>query len=162
MRWLTGVLMALPLMAQFPTLRFERLITGVRAPVQLTHAGDGSDRLFVVEQPGVIRIWQNGALVATPFLDIQARVRFGGEMGLLGLAFPPGFAQKRYFYINYVNRQTETIVARVRLTSDGNVADSTNEQVLLRVRQPFENHNGGQIAFHPKDGHLYIGMGDGG
>ena len=162
MRWLTGFLMALPLVAQFPTLRFERLITGVRAPVQLTHAGDGSDRLFVVEQPGVIRIWQNGALVATPFLDIQARVRFGGEMGLLGLAFPPGFVQKRYFYINYVNRQTETIVARVRLTSDGNVADSTNEQVLLRVRQPFENHNGGQIAFHPKDGHLYIGMGDGG
>ena len=162
MRWLAGFLAVFPLLAQFPALRFERLITGVRAPVQVTHAGDGSGRLFVVEQPGVIRIWQNGALAAVPFLDIQARVRYGGEMGLLGLAFPPDFARKRYFYINYVNRQTETIVARVRLTSDGSVADSAAEQVLLRVRQPFENHNGGQIAFHPKDGFLYIGMGDGG
>ena len=162
MRWLAGFLAVFPLLAQFPALRFERLITGVRAPVQVTHAGDGSGRLFVVEQPGVIRIWQNGALAAVPFLDIQARVRYGGEMGLLGLAFPPDFARKRYFYINYVNRQTETIVARVRLTSDGSVADSAAEQVLLRVRQPFENHKGGQIAFHPKDGFLYIGMGDGG
>ena len=162
MRWLAGFLAVFPLLAQFPALRFERLIAGVRAPVQVTHAGDGSGRLFVVEQPGVIRVWQNGALAAVPFLDIQARVRYGGEMGLLGLAFPPDFARKRYFYINYVNRQTETIVARVRLTSDGSVADSAAEQVLLRVRQPFENHKGGQIAFHPKDGFLYVGMGDGG
>lgn len=162
MRWLASLLLVLPLTAQFPNLRVERLISGLRAPVEVTHAGDGSGRLFIVEQPGVIRIWQNGALLPTPFLDIQARVRYGGEMGLLGMAFPPGFATKRYFYVNYVNRQTETIVSRIRLTPDGNVADSSVEQVLFRIRQPFENHNGGQILFHPKDGHLYIGMGDGG
>jgi uncharacterized protein (TIGR03437 family) len=162
MRWLASLLFVFPLLAQFPNLRVERLIGGLRAPVEVTHAGDGSGRLFLVEQPGVIRIWQNGALLATPFLDIQARVRYGGEMGLLGVAFPPGFATKRYFYVNYVNRQTETIVSRIRLTADANVADSSVEQVLFRIRQPFENHNGGQILFHPKDGHLYIGMGDGG
>jgi uncharacterized protein (TIGR03437 family) len=163
MRWLPSLfLLALPLAAQFPALRYDPLISGLRAPIQVTHAGDGSGRLFVVEQPGVIRVWANGALRPTPLLDIQSRVRYSGEMGLLGLAFPPGFAQKRYFYINYVNRQQETIVARVRLTADENVADSANEQVVLRVRQPFTNHNGGQIAFHPKDGLLYVGMGDGG
>ena len=162
MRWLGVLVLTIPLAAQFPALRLEPLMTGLRAPVQVTHAGDGSGRLFVVEQPGVIRVWSNGALRATPLLDIQSRVRYSGEMGLLGLAFPRGFAQKRYFYINYVNRQQETIVARVRLTADENVADSANEQVVLRVRQPYANHNGGQIAFHPKDGLLYVGMGDGG
>jgi glucose/arabinose dehydrogenase len=135
---------------------------GVGQPTHIANAGDGSGRLFVTEQRGVIRILENGAFLAAPFLDISSRVLANGEQGLLSVAFPPGFASGRHFYVNYTRvPDGATIVARYRLTADPNAADPGSEEVILTVAQPFENHNGGQLAFGP-DGFLYIGMGDGG
>lgn len=142
----------------FPNLTFAR-------PVDLQHAGDGSDRLFIVEQAGVIRVFANTSSVATAdtFLNIQNRVNdSGNEEGLLGLAFHPNFATNGYFYVNYTaSNPRRTVVARYRVSANPNRADANSEFVLLTVNQPYENHNGGQLAFGP-DGYLYIGMGDGG
>jgi glucose/arabinose dehydrogenase len=136
-------------------------VTGLNAPVHVTHAGDGSGRLFVVEQAGRIRLVRSGALQPTPFLDITSRVGCCGERGLLSVAFPPGYAAKRHFYVNYTNLAGNTVVARYRLSADPDLADPGSEQIVLSVTQPFSNHNGGQLAFGP-DGYLYVGMGDGG
>jgi len=130
--------------------------------VHVTHAGDGSGRIFVVEQAGRIRILDNGVVLPTPFLDIASRVASAGEQGLLSVAFPPGYPAKRYFYVYYTPVPGDnTVVARYRATADNNIADNTSETIVLRVPQPFGNHNGGQLAFGP-DGYLYIGKGDGG
>lgn len=144
----------------WPAVRWESFVGGLASPVDIQSPRDGSGRLFVLEQPGRIKLIRNGALVSTPVLDISARVKFGGEMGLLGLAFPPEFARKQYFYVNYVDRQQRTTISRFRITGD--VADPSSEEVLLTIPQPYENHNGGQLVFGPRDGYLYIGMGDGG
>ncbi len=137
--------------------------SGFSSPVFITHASDGSQRLFVVEQIGVIRIVRNGVPNAAPFLDISDRVLFGGEQGLLSMAFPPGYAEKGYFYVNYTRRPDgATVISRFRTTADPDTADPSVEEVIITVEQPFANHNGGQIAFGPADGFLYIGMGDGG
>ncbi len=136
---------------------------GLENPVAITHAGDGSRRLFIVEQPGRIRIFKNGALQSTPFLDIVGRVQCCGERGLLSVAFPPGYAGKGHFYVNYTRRPDgATVIARYDATSDPDIADPGSEQIILQVPQPYANHNGGQLAFSPVDGYLYIGMGDGG
>jgi glucose/arabinose dehydrogenase len=127
----------------------------------VTHAGDNRDRLFVVEQAGQIRLIENGTLLQTPFLNISNRVSSNGERGLLGMAFPPDYASKGYFYVNYTNLQGNTVIARYRLGSNSNQADPNSEQIILTIDQPFANHNGGQLAFGP-DGYLYIGTGDGG
>ena len=160
MRWLLLGLV-FPLLAQDSEIRLVPVASGFNAPTDVQHSGDGSGRLFVVEQSGTVRILRNGAVLARPFLDIQSRVRAGGERGLLGLAFPPGFAGKQRLYINYTDLLGNTVIAMYRVTSDPDVADPTSEQVLLNITQPFANHNGGQLRFGP-DGYLYIGMGDGG
>lgn len=144
----------------WPAVRWEPFVGGLASPVDIQSPRDGSGRLFVLEQVGRIRLIRDGALVAAPVLDITARVQFGGEMGLLGLAFPPEFERKQYFYVNYVDRQRRTIVSRFKIS--GNVADPASEEILLTIPQPFTNHNGGQLVFGPRDGYLYIGMGDGG
>jgi glucose/arabinose dehydrogenase len=136
-------------------------VNGLTKPVHITNADDGSNRLFVVEQGGNIRIIQNGALLPTPFLNIADRVSTGGEQGLLSMAFPPNYVNKSYFYVDYTDLNGDTVVARYRLSGDRNLADPNSEEVILKIDQPFDNHNGGQLAFGP-DGHLYIGMGDGG
>lgn len=130
-------------------------------PVFLTHAGD--DRLFIVEQSGIIRIWQDGALLPTPFLDIVADVDSrGNEEGLLGLAFDPNYATNGYFYVNLTARDSTSRVARFSVSADDpNQADPDSRLELLVVEQPYENHNGGMVAFGP-DGYLYLGFGDGG
>jgi len=134
---------------------------GLESPVFLTHAGDGSSRLFVVEQPGRIRIVEQGHLHPIPFLDIGERVLAGGERGLLGLAFHPDYRNNGYFYVNYTRRPDgATVVARYRRGLSRNSA-SQEERVLLVVPQPYANHNGGMIAFG-LDGYLYIALGDGG
>ncbi|MGB9521518.1 MAG: PQQ-dependent sugar dehydrogenase, partial [Anaerolineales bacterium] len=140
----------------------EVIASGLQSPVDITHVGDGSGRLFVVEQPGRIRIIKQGILLSTPFLDITSLVLYGGERGLLGLAFHPNYKQNGYFYINYT-RQTDgaTVIARYRVSSNPDVADITSAVILLIVPQPYANHNGGCLKFGP-DGYLYIGMGDGG
>jgi glucose/arabinose dehydrogenase len=132
-------------------------------PVYLTHAGDGSGRLFVVEQAGVIRIIREGRILPTPFLDIRDRVTAGGEMGLLSVAFHPRYASNGRFFVNYTTEYgpRRTVIAEYRLSAGGlDVADRT-ERVILEIAQPFRNHNGGLNLFGP-DGMLYIGMGDGG
>jgi uncharacterized protein (TIGR03437 family) len=154
----TAVL-ALPLAAQ--ELRFAPVASGIAAPTDIQNARDGSGRLFLVQQNGLIRILQNGSVAQQPFLDIRSKTRAQGERGLLGLAFPPGFAQSQRFYVNYTDLDGDTVIAQYRVGSDRNAADAGSELVLLHIDQPFSNHNGGQLVFGP-DGYLYIGMGDGG
>ncbi|HWQ53656.1 MAG TPA: PQQ-dependent sugar dehydrogenase [Bryobacteraceae bacterium] len=160
MRAVLGLVMAVVASAQTPQVELREIaklpdvITDIQQP-------RGDARLFVMERVGRIRVIEGGALLAEPFLDISARVASGGERGLLGLAFPPGFATKQYFYVNYTDRQGDTTIARYRVTQSPNRADPASEAVLLKIQQPFANHNGGQIRFGP-DGYLYIGMGDGG
>ena len=134
---------------------------GLESPVFLTHAGDRSGRLFVVEQPGRIRTLEQGVLLPTPFLDMTERVIFGGERGLLGLAFHPDYRRNGRFFVNY-NRKSDgaTVLAEYRRGSAPTAA-LLNERVLMVVPQPYANHNGGMVAFGP-DGYLYIGRGDGG
>lgn len=144
-----------------PPVRLSLVAGGFEQPVFVTHAGDGSGRLFVVEQPGVIRVIEDGAALKTPFLDIRNRVAFRGERGLLSVAFHPNYASNGRFFVNYTsNRNGQTVVAEYRVSADPNVAD-TSERIVLEIDQPFANHNGGQLQFGP-DGYLYIGMGDGG
>ena len=150
--------------ADLPSIVLSSPITGFAQPVVITHANDGSGRLFVVEQPGRIRIIKNGALLATSFLDIGTRITSGGERGVLGLAFPPGFAAKKYFYVFYTNLAGDLVIARYRVSAgSADVADPASEQIVLTIPHPTNtNHNGGQLAFSPRDGFLYIGTGDGG
>src|SRR4030067_562723 len=134
-------------------------------PVGIVSPSDGTSRLFVFEQTGVIRVFQNSRSVASSsvFLDISSRVLYGGEQGLLGLAFHPNYAVNGYFYVDYVAANpTRTVIARYSVSvSNPNQALSNSELILLEITQPFPNHKGGQLAFGA-DGYLYIGMGDGG
>ena len=147
----------------WPTLATVSPVAGFSSPLHLTHAGDGSGRIFVVEQGGLIRIVRSGVIDPTPFLNISGKLNGGGEQGLLSVAFPPGYSNKRYFYVDYTNLAGDTVVARYHLTAgNDDLADVTSEEILLTIDQPYDNHNGGQLAFSPVDGFLYIGMGDGG
>lgn len=150
--------------SELPSLLLASPITGLTQPVSITHAGDGSGRIFVVEQSGRIRIIRNGTLSSTPFLNLSSRISTGGERGLLGLAFPPGFATRQHFYVNYTNPAGNIVIARYQVSvGNADLADSNTEQVVLVVPHPtFANHNGGQLAFSSRDGFLYIGTGDGG
>lgn len=143
-----------------PGIRLTRVATGLESPVHLTSPpGDG--RLFVVEQPGRIRIVADGNLLPAPFLDITGRVSFGGERGLLSMAFHPQYASNGFFYVNYTDRKGDTRVERYRCGADASRADAASARLVLTVEQPYANHNGGHILFGP-DGMLWIGMGDGG
>lgn len=155
-----------PTPTPLPTLTtgvsFETVLAGgsLSRPTYLTHAGD--ERLFIVEQPGRIRIIQNGELVATPFLDIVDKVQdAANEQGLLSVAFHPNYGENGRFFINYTRQDGATVIARYQVSDDPNVAIRDSEQVLLTIPQPYGNHNGGQLKFGP-DGYLYVGMGDGG
>ncbi len=148
--------------AQPSSLTFPTFASGFDKPVDLTHAGD--DRVFVVEQDGVIWIVdQNGSVNPTPFIDIDPRVNSGAnERGLLGLAFHPDYANNGYFYVNYTNSNGETVVSRFSVNPlNSDIADPNSEVIVLIINQPYSNHNGGGIKFGP-DGYLYIGTGDGG
>lgn len=142
----------------FPRLHFAN-------PVDFQHAGDGTNRVFVVEQQGIIRVFENSSAAdsARVFLDIRDRVVDGGEQGLLGLAFHPNYEENGFFYVNYTTPDPlRTVIARFSVNpSNQNRADTSSQFVLLEFNQPFSNHNGGQLAFGP-DGFLYIAVGDGG
>lgn len=137
--------------------------TGLDEPVGLTFApGDAQKRLFVVEKNGRIVILRGGKKAAAPFLDISARVSKGSEQGLLGLSFHPRYTENGRFFINYTDREGDTRIAELRVSSaDPDKADLASEKELLRIDQPYSNHNGGNLVFGP-DGKLYIGTGDGG
>lgn len=145
-----------------PVIALTPAVSGLEKPVFITNAGDGSGRVFVVEQPGRIRIVKNGELVATPFLDIASRVSLSSERGLLSVAFPPDYTTKAHFYVYYTNKDGNIVVARYRLGASADVADSASEQIVITIAHPVNaNHNGGQLAFGA-DGYLYFGTGDGG
>ncbi|MEO7794773.1 MAG: PQQ-dependent sugar dehydrogenase [Thermoanaerobaculia bacterium] len=150
-----------PLSAEVSGVELRLLASGLADPVAIAQAGD--DRLFIVEQGGRIRIFSDGALASGAFLDISGRVRSGGEQGLLGLAFHPRYAENGFLFVNYTREgDGATVVSRFRRSSsDPQRADPGSEAILLTVAQPFDNHNGGDLAFGA-DGYLYIGMGDGG
>jgi glucose/arabinose dehydrogenase len=136
---------------------------GLDTPLFVTHARDGSGQLFVVEQPGTIRIIDHGSLKKTPFLDVRDRVwTKGNEQGLLGLAFHPDFRRNGRFVVNFNRREDgATVVAEYTRQSGSIQASPATERVLMVVPQPYLNHNGGMVEFGP-DGFLYIGRGDGG
>ncbi len=151
-----------PVVSGTPNLVATRVVGGLTSPLDLQSAPGDRTRLFVIEQAGRIRIIRSGALVATPFLDIAARVSSGGERGLLGLAFHPQFTANGRFFVNYTDRSGDTHISEFRAPApSADAADSSTERELMFVRQPFANHNGGGLAFGA-DGFLYIGLGDGG
>jgi glucose/arabinose dehydrogenase len=152
--------------------------TGLASPIGLANAGDGSNRLFIVEQDGCIRFYLNNAIVGTPcgqpgtkFLDIDAKITSGGERGLLGLAFHPDYETNGRFFVYYTSvanpapparNNGDIVIARYNVTADPNVADPNSEQILMVIpHSSASNHNGGQLAFGP-DGFLYAAVGDGG
>jgi glucose/arabinose dehydrogenase len=141
----------------FPSLTFS-------SPVDIQHSGDASNRIFVVEQAGVIKVFDNKSTApgSSTFLDIKSKVSSGGEMGLLGLTFHPDFKNNGYFYVNYTKGSPlQTVIARYKTTPGANTADASSETILLTYNQPYSNHNGGALQFG-KDGYLYIAVGDGG
>ena len=146
-----------------PEISLKPVAKGLKNPVHITNAGDGSKRLFITEQAGIIRILKDDRILPGPFLDIKERVKSGGEMGLLSMAFHPKFRENGRFFVNYTSSAggLHTVISEFKVSDNPDRADNNSENILLRVDQPFSNHNGGQIAFGP-DGYLYIGMGDGG
>jgi uncharacterized repeat protein (TIGR01451 family) len=147
----------------WPQISFTTPIGGFHHPTHVTTARDGSGRLFVVEQSGLVRIVKNGAILGTPFLDITGRPGIQGDQGLLSVAFPPDYAVKQHFYVNYVTATNTLVVARYTVSSNPDIADANSEQIVLTVG-PFENsssHFGGELTFGPLDGYLYLGVGTG-
>lgn len=164
----------LPFVTAIPdagNVQLEPIAEGFERPLFLTHAGDGSDRLFVVEQAGLVHIIQDGEVLAEPFLDISqvADWLFAyddtsgySENGLLGLAFHPAYQENGYFFVYYTDDEGDSVLARYRVSeTDPNRADLESGQEILTLDQPDEVHNGGMLVFGP-DGYLYLGVGDGG
>ena len=144
-----------------PQLRSVRVASGLTSPLDLQSIPGDRTRLFVVEQGGRIRIIRGGTVLAAPFLDIAGRISAGGERGLLGLAFHPGYARNGRFFVNYTDSNGHTRISEFHAAPAADVADPASERQILFVAQPFANHNGGGLAFG-NDGMLYIGLGDGG
>src|SRR5947208_9654981 len=159
-----------PVTAQsWPQISFGQPIGGFTHPTHLASARDGSGRLFVVEQPGRIRIIKNRALLSTPFLDITARLSpVAGSKGLLSVAFPPDYADKQHFYVNYIVSPAgcpvgcggSLVIARYNVTANPDIADASSEEIVL-ADGPFQDHWGGDLAFGLLDGYLYFGIGTG-
>ena len=142
-------------------VNIELFASGFSSPLNIQNAGD--DRLFIVEQGGIIKILNpDGSINPIDFLDISSLTNGGGERGLLGLAFHPDYNNNGYFYVYYTDNSGDTQVSRFSVDgSDPNIADPGSELFIIDVAQPFSNHNGGCLEFGP-DGYLYIGLGDGG
>jgi hypothetical protein len=156
---------SLPSLPQSTSLRLQPISTSLSSPVFMTAPADGTNRLFIVEQGGLIRIFDvtTGSLLGTPFLDISGLISTGGERGLLGLTLDPQYNTNLQFYVFYTNTSGIIVIARYRRdAANTNLADASSATLLLAVAHPnFSNHNGGMLAFGP-DGCLYAGVGDGG
>ena len=139
-------------------LALERIASGFDQPVFVTHA-PGDPRLFVVDQPG--RVWTIEDGEVSAFVDVRDRVDFGGEGGLLGMAFHPDYADNGMFYLNLTGEDGNTRIVELAVSDDPDIVDAESRRALLTIDQPAGNHNGGMIEFGP-DGYLWIGMGDGG
>ena len=148
-------------------IAFSEFASGFNRPLYLTHAGDGSERIFVLEQTGRVWIITDGLRSQQPFLDLSDSItatanRTYSEQGLLGLAFHPDYAENGRFFVNYTDRSGGTVVARFQVSlDDPDLADAASGQIIFQLAQPFANHNGGHIDFGP-DGYLFITLGDGG
>ena len=146
-----------------PQLEAKLISTDFENPLYMTNYPNNNQKLLVVEQNGIIKIIENNKIQKIPFLDISNKVHQplypADEMGMLGLAFDPNFNQNNFFYINYVNRKEYTIISRFKVKD--NLGNAESEEILIKLKQPYPNHNGGNIEFGP-DGYLYIGIGDGG
>ncbi len=143
-------------------IRLDLYASGLSKPVFVTSANDGTGRLFIVEQTGKIRIFKSRAIYSTAFLSIGSQVSKGSEQGLLGLAFHPGFRTNHKLYVNFTDLNGDTVIREYKVSSTNpNVVSTSTARTILKITQPYDNHNGGTIAFGP-DGYLYIGMGDGG
>lgn len=158
---LAAALLAFPVTLAAQQIALVPVATGLSSPTFVTPAGDGSGRLFILEQPGVIRIFDGSQVLPTPFLDISSLVSCCGERGLLGLAFHPQYPSNGFFYLDYTDNNGDTMIVRYSVSGNPNVADPDSDLTILQIPQNQSNHNGGQLAFGP-DGYLYIGMGDGG
>ncbi len=144
------------------TIKLTKVADGLSQPVFITSAHDGTDRLFIVEKTGAIRILSGGVVLPTPLIDLSSKVSGGAEQGLLGLAFHPKFKTNRKFYVDYTNRSGNTVIREYKVSAtDPNRVEPGSARRILWIKQPYANHNGGMIAFGP-DGYLYIGTGDGG
>jgi glucose/arabinose dehydrogenase len=145
------------------SITLDPMVGGLVSPVFVSHAGDGTGRLFIVEQAGRILIFQNGNLEKTPFLDVRDRVTSGGELGLLSVAFHPDFRNNGRFFVNYTDRRPnlKSFISEYHVSSGNPNLALPDEKVILTFDQPFANHKGGQLRFGP-DGYLYNGTGDGG
>jgi hypothetical protein len=142
-------------------VRLEQVAGSLGRPVDVAHAGDGSGRLFIALQTGVILVHDGRDLLDTPFLDISRRITCCGGRGILGMTFHPRYRRNGIFFVAFTNRKGDAVVARYSVSADPNVADPATEEVLLVVPQPYPGHNNGDIAFGP-DGFLYVATGDGG
>lgn len=150
--------------AEAAGIALDQLATGLSQPLGIVNAGDGSDRLFIVEKGGLIRIWDGNALLGTPFLDVSGIITdpAGAEQGLLGLVFHPNYEANGFFYITYTNVSGSVVVRRYTVSANPDVANAASGATILTQAHPGEtNHNSGQLQFGP-DGYLYIGLGDGG
>ena len=160
----TLITLGIPLWAK--DLAVHKVANVPAKALYITQPSLEKNRLFVLNQKGLIHIIKNGKTLDEPFLDISDRVHGsltpGSEEGLLGLAFHPEYKENGYFYVNYVDRNDTSVVSRFSVTQHPDTADKNSEKILLKLAQPFGNHNGGHLAFGPKDGMLYIGFGDGG
>lgn len=145
-----------------PAIKFELAYQGYSNPVDIANPEDGSDRLFIVEKAGKIKVIENGIQLGSDFLDIESSVNSGGERGLLGLVFHPNYETNGFFFINYVDNSNKTTISRFKVSSDANIADASSEKILLQIQQPRNNHNAGDLNFSPIDNYLYIALGDGG
>jgi glucose/arabinose dehydrogenase len=148
--------------AVFGAVSLSSVATGLSKPVFVTNAGDGSNRLFIVEQTGKIKIVDGGVLLAQPFIDLSGSISTGGERGLLGMAFHPDYETNGKFYVNFTRGNGDTVINEYRVSiSNPNIANRSSARRIMTIGQPYSNHNGGMLAFG-SDGFLYIGMGDGG
>jgi glucose/arabinose dehydrogenase len=144
------------------SVKLTPVASGLSDPVLVTTPADGTHRLFIVQKTGTVRIVKGGSLLAGSFLSISSQVSTGSEQGLLGLAFHPSFKTNRRFYVDYTDLSGNTVIREYRASATNpNRVELGSGRTILRIAQPYPNHNGGMIAFGP-DGYLYIGMGDGG
>lgn len=144
-------------------IKTERVASGFSEPLFLTSPAGDFQRLFIVEQSSAqIKIIKNGAVLPTPFIDLNSKAQGGGEGGLLGLAFHPNYLNNGIFYVNYTDNSGDTVIARYSVSGNPDIADPNSEFIIANINQPFGNHNGGMMAFSPNDGFLYIFFGDGG
>ncbi|HVR42195.1 MAG TPA: PQQ-dependent sugar dehydrogenase [Thermoanaerobaculia bacterium] len=158
-----SLLVTLPAEPLAQEISFSEVAIGLSAPIGITNAGDGSGRLFVILQAGEIVIVRPGEMLIETFLDLRPIIASGGERGLLGLAFHPLYRDNGRFFVNYTDLSGDTVVAEYRVSAgDPDRADPGSARVLLRIDQPFSNHNGGDLHFGPRDGRLWIATGDGG